>query len=95
MSTKYKFPDLMKMSLKGFVVQVADGRGTEVLFCCPLVSFLCEAHNGKNRTPGAPGDLCWDCWTSFKQELPSVGNGRRQGEGRYEHVVVDLKRPEV
>lgn len=95
MSTKYKFPHLMKTPLKGFAVQVTDGRGTEVLFCCPLVSFLCEAHNSTKRSPGAPADLSWDRCTSYKEELPSAGNSRRRGEGWHENVVVDLKRHEV
>lgn len=94
MSTKYKFPHLTKTPLKGFAVQVTDGRRTEVLFCCPLVLFLCEADNSKKRTPGAPSHLCWDHCTSY-QELPSAAHSRRRGQGWHEHVVVDLRRSEV
>lgn len=72
-------------------------REAEVVFCCPLVSFLWEAHKSKKRTPEAPADLCWDHWTSYKQELPSVGNGRGRGEEGWCEcvVVVDLKRADV
>lgn len=77
MSTKQKFPDLMKTALKGFAVQVADGRETEALSCCPLVSFLSKAHDSKKMNAGAPADL----WTWCKQELLSAGNGRKDSKG--------------
>lgn len=75
--------------------RVTDESGAEVVFYCPLVSFLWN--RSKKRTPEAPADLCWDHWTSYKQELASVGNSRGRGEKGWCEcvVVVDLKRTDV
>lgn len=66
MSTKDRFPDGIKSPLVGFVVQVSGGSGIEAMCCCPLVSFLYEAHNNKKRSPGTPADLFGDHWNIYK-----------------------------
>lgn len=95
MNTKDRLPDDTKPPLIGFVVQVTSGRGTEALCCCPLVSFLYEAHNSKKRSPGTPADLFGDHGNVYKQVLPPAGKGRRRGKGWLGQMVVDLKRTEA
>lgn len=94
-STKNRFPDGVKPPLIDSVVQVTGGRETEVLCCCPLVSFLYETHSSKKRSPETPADLFGDRWNVYKQELPPAGKGRRRGKGWLGQMVVDLKRTEV
>lgn len=95
MSTKNKSPDNIKPPLIDFVVQVTGGKGAEALYCCLLVSSLCEAHNSKKRSPGTPADLFGVHWNIYKQELLPAGKGRRRGKGWLGQMVVDLKRTEM
>lgn len=93
MSTKYKFPDLLKAPLKGFEVQGTDGRGTEAVFCCPL--FLAYVKLTTVRKGFQEPQLI-----SAGIAGPATGRNYHQlkmseEEGKGSMNLVDLKRPEV